>query len=55
MKTINLSVCIIFGLLSIIALIIAITHYVLSYGFISGILGVISYVAYLDYRETKNI
>jgi predicted benzoate:H+ symporter BenE len=51
MKTINLSVCIIFGLLSLLALIIAIVTLTLSYGFISGILLSVSYVAFKDYKD----
>jgi hypothetical protein len=55
MKTINLSICIIFGLLSVIACIIAITKFCFPYAVISGILGAVSYLAYQDYKEFKNI
>jgi hypothetical protein len=51
MKTINLSVCIIFGLLSVIALIIAIVCYTFQFGIISGVLGAVSYLSYQDYKE----
>jgi hypothetical protein len=52
MKTINLSVCIIFGLLSITAGITAIVTFTLSLGIISGILGAISYIAFGDYKRS---
>jgi hypothetical protein len=51
MKTINLSVCIICGLLSVSALIVAIACYTLQFGAISGVLGAVSYLSFKDYKE----
>jgi hypothetical protein len=53
MKTINLSVCIIFGLLSVIACITAIISFTLTLGIISGVLGAVSYLSYQDYKDEK--